>query len=394
MSEPRFNVSTQWIHVQFKESTAFPETYGFSGSHGSVHLEGILIRPVGLASKTLFVFMHPTGTLQLLPVPGEYAAMGMHVLCAASRYPRNDSALIMEKVLLDLGAYVRHAREVLGYEKVVLLGWSGAGSLALFYQSQAEHPSIRDTPAGDPVDVAGAGLIPADAVIFQAAHLSRAVMLRDSIDPSVRDEFDPDNRDVEFDLYDPANPNKPPYTADYIGEYRSRQLARMRRITARVQETLDMLRRRGSAEVERGFTTHRTLADPRYLDPALEPNGRRPEWCYLGNPEVANTSPAGLARFSTLRSWLSQWSIDDTRVEAVKLAAHLKITPLLVIENGADDCVPQRHAGMLYQAAASVDKEFHLIPGANHYYLGQPDLMFEAASLVREWMRQRNLLEY
>ena len=58
-------------------------------------------------------------------------------------------------MVLDLGAYVRHAKEKLGYQNVVLLGWSGGGSLSLFYQAEAENPTITETPAGDPVDLTG-----------------------------------------------------------------------------------------------------------------------------------------------------------------------------------------------------------------------------------------------
>ena len=72
--------------------------------------------------------MHPASTLQLMPMPAAMAATGCHVLCAGSRYAKNDSALIMEKVAFDMGAYIRHAREVLGYDKVVLIGWSGGGA--------------------------------------------------------------------------------------------------------------------------------------------------------------------------------------------------------------------------------------------------------------------------
>ncbi len=68
---------------------------------------------------------------------------------------KNDAPLILEKVLLDLGAYIRHAREQWRYKKVVIVGWSGGGALALLYQSQAERPSITHTPAGDPVDING-----------------------------------------------------------------------------------------------------------------------------------------------------------------------------------------------------------------------------------------------
>ena len=304
---PQDDISYQWVHLQCNEASAFQETYGFSGNQGAVNLEGLLMTPKGKPSSTLLIFMHPASTLQLLPVPQATVRAGAHVLCAASRYVKNDAPLILEKVLLDLGAYIRHAKEHWGYKKIVIVGWSGGGALALLYQSQAENPTITQTPAGDPVDVKSAKLIPADALVFQAAHTSRAQLLLDMLDPSVRNENDPDDRSRHLDIYDRNNPNQPPYSMDYLAEYRAAQLARMRKITAWVKETLQRLKALKTGELERGFVTHRTLAEPRFLDPALDPNDRRPGWCYLGNPETANTGPVGLARFSTLRSWLSQW---------------------------------------------------------------------------------------
>jgi dienelactone hydrolase len=316
----------------------------------------------------------------------------MHVLCAASRYARNDTPLIMEKVILDLGAYVRHAKEVWRYEKVVVVGWSGGGSLALLYQSQAERPTITHTPAGDPVDVEGAKLIPGDALILQAAHVSRAVCLADWIDPSVRDENDPDDRDPELDLYDPRNPDRPPYSREFLERFRAAQLARIRRRTAWVKDTLERLRKRGAKELERGFVTHRTMAEPRFLDGAIDPNDRRLGWCFLGEPETVNSGPAGLARFSTLRAWLSQWSIDDTNAHGERCAERVTV-PLLAIENSADDAVPQPHTGRIHQAARSADKTMKVVKGATHYYAGQPELLERAVDLCVDWMRERNLLD-
>jgi len=388
-----FEVVPDWVHVTHVESSEFREVYGFAGGgQGSVNLEGIRLRPKDRPSSTLLVYMHPASTLQLLPLPRAMVARGAHVLCAGSRYARNDSPLIMEKVLIDLGAYIRHAKEVWGYEKIVIAGWSGGGSLSLFYQSQAERPTITATPAGDPVDIPGARLIPGDAMLLQAAHLSRAVMLRDWIDPSVRDEDDPDDRDPELDLYDPRNPNQPPYSADFLARFQAAQLARVRRRTAWVKETLDTLRRRGGHEKERGFVTHRTMADPRFLDASLEPNDRPIGRCYLGHPETVNSGPVGLARFSTLRAWLSQWSIDDTNAEGERSAAGVTV-PLLAIENTADDAVPQSHVGRLHAAAGSRDKTFAAIAGATHYYVGQPELLQQAVDLTMEWLRQRRLVE-
>jgi hypothetical protein len=386
------DIEFTWLHIQYEEKSAFVETYGFSGNQGTVNLEGILIRPKKHPSDTLMIFMHPTSTLQLLPVPRAAAHHGAHVLCAASRYAKNDAALIMEKVLLDLGAYVRHAKEVLGYGKIVIVGWSGGGSLALFYQSQAENPTITSTPAGDPVDIKGAGLIPANALIFQAAHISRAQLLVDSIDPSVRHENDPDDRIRELDIYDPTNPNQPPYSADFIAQYRKTQRARIDRIRAWVWETLETLRRRNTGELERGFVIHRTFADPRFIDPTIDPNDRKPRWSYLGNPATVNTGPVALGRFSTLRSWLSQWSIEDSRADGVACAAHIRV-PFLAIENSADDAAPQPHTGMIHRAAASTDKTFHVIKGATHYYAGQPEQLAEAIILQRRWLVARRLLE-
>lgn len=384
----RQEIEHRWVHVAFDESASFTETYGFVGSQGTVNLEGVLVRPKDGGADTVFLMMHPSSTLQLLPLPGALAEAGWPVLCMGSRYVKNDAPLIYEKVALDLGACVRHAKEKLGYRHVVLLGWSGGGSLALFYQAQAELPTITQSPAGDPVDLTAAGLLPADAVVLEAAHRSRAQTLCDWIDPSVRDELDPDTRNPRFDLYSPALPVRPPYPADWLAEYRAAQRARVQRITARVQETLEALRRRGGAETERCFVTHRTLADPRFLDASIDPNDRPTGRCYMGVPETVNTGPVGLARFSTLRSWLSQWSIDHSNADGESCAEQLGV-PLLAIEHGADDAVPQPDIGLMHSACSSTDKQMYLIRGASHYFKGQPKELAESIELITSWARAR-----
>ena len=212
------------VILRFPEQGPMVETYGFAGSRGDVYLEGQRFVPLA-PSQTLFVFMHPSSTLHLLPMPMALADAGLHVLCAASRYPKNDSALVMEKVAVDLGMWIRHAREQLGYRRVVLVGWSGGGSLSLFYQAQAERPSITHTPAGDPYDLTRAGLQKADGVVFIAAHLSRAETLTQWLDPSVLDEAAPDERDPELDIYGARCPNKPPFTPGFVEKFRQAQVA-------------------------------------------------------------------------------------------------------------------------------------------------------------------------
>ena len=380
------------VVITFAERLRMVETYGFAGSQGQTVLEGQRLVPRDRPSDTVFLFMHPATTLNMLPMPAALANAGLHVMCAGSRYAKNDSALIMEKVVYDLGQYMRHAREVLGYRKVVLVGWSGGGSLSLFYQSQAEQPTITQTPAGDPYDLTEAGLIPADGVVFIAAHLSRAETLTEWLDPSVTDERDPDKRELALDIYDPRGPAKPPYSADFVKAFRAGQLARNRRITQWARDTLGYLARKNDGEMERGFVVHRTNCDVRWLDPAVDPNGRKPGWCFLGDPRIANSAPAGLARFSSLRSWLSQWSYDASNAKGTNTAPLVRKTPVLQIVNTADDAVPATHNPTIRARLGTPDKEYIEIEGATHYYVGQPEQLAQCITALTEWSRRKGLL--
>jgi pimeloyl-ACP methyl ester carboxylesterase len=386
----RYDIDRRAYGIGYREQAAFKDTYG--GVEGMVFLECHQLVPIGVSSDTALIFSHPIGGGAYLPMVTELARCGNHVIYANSRYRGNDSALIMEKVVLDLAAAVRHARERLGYERVVLGGWSGGGPLSLFYQQQAVEPSVRATPAGDPPDLAAEELIPADALLLLAAHPSRHQVLCDCIDPAIRDEADPDARDLELDLYDSANPNLPPYTADFLERFRTAQIARVRRITAGVKERLDALRCEGRPNEERAFIVHGTLADPRVLDPTIDPNDREPGVSFLGDPRVVNNGPAGLARFCTLRSWLSQWSIDDANADGVRAGADVAV-PVLVLANSADTVCTPGYARALYDGLASEDKSAVTIDGANHYYIGEdqrPHLR-RAAGICTTWLAERGL---
>jgi pimeloyl-ACP methyl ester carboxylesterase len=380
------------VVISFAEAKQMVETYGFAGTQGVTVLEGQRLVPRNRPSDTVFLFMHPATTLQLLPMPTALASAGLHVLCAGSRYAKNDSALIMEKVAYDMGAYIRHAREELGYRKVVLVGWSGGGSLSLFYQGQAENPTITHTPAGDPYDLTQAKLTPADGIIFIAAHLSRAETLTGWLDPSVTDELDPDQRDLVFDIYDPACPNKPPFSSDFVAAFRAAQIARSRKITDWALDLLATLKRRNTGEMERAFVVHRTMCDVRWIDASIDPNGRKPNWCYLGDPRIANSAPAGLARYSSLRSWLSQWSFEKSNAKGPPNAALVKTTPVLQVVNQADDAVPATHNPTIEAALATRDKEYVEIAGATHYYVNQPDQLAQCIATVTDWSRRKGLL--
>ena len=49
--------------LSFPDTTRFAETYGFGAASGRVWLEGQYLVPSERASKTLYLFMHPSATL-------------------------------------------------------------------------------------------------------------------------------------------------------------------------------------------------------------------------------------------------------------------------------------------------------------------------------------------
>jgi len=370
----------------YREESLLKEVYG--GPTGRVFVECMRIRLDDVASTTAILFSHPIGGGSFLPLVTALAHAGHHVIYCNTRYRGNDTALILEKCVLDLGACISDIKKRFGYEKVILAGWSGGGSLSLFYQDQAEHPTITQTPAGDPVDLVNAGLQPADGVMLLAAHISRSVTLTEWMDPSILDEDRPFDRDPALNIYASGCPEQPPYSAEFVARFRSAQIARNQRITARVRSTLAALQAAGESDAERPFVVNGTMCDVRWTDPTQDPSDRRPHTCYLGEPRIANDGPVGLARFTTLRSWLSQWSYDDSNANGLLNAARIS-APVLVVNNTADLACTPSHARRLFDAVASTDKTYVDIAGADHYYIERPDLLPTTTAAIGSWLEGR-----
>ncbi|CAN7507381.1 alpha/beta fold hydrolase [Phenylobacterium sp. LjRoot164] len=368
------------------DKSRLKEVYG--GPTGQVFVECMRVRPDVGDAKTVILFSHPVGGGSFLPLVSALARAGRHVVYCNPRYRGNDTALIMEKCVLDLGACIADLKTRFGYEKVVLGGWSGGGSLSLFYQDQAETPTITHTPAGDEVDIAGAGLQAADGVLLLAAHISRSVTMTEWLDPSILDEARPFERDPSLNLYDPAFPETAPYSADFVRRFRQAQIDRNRRITAWAKDQLAELKAAGDPDAERCFVVQGTMSDVRWTDPSQDPSDRRPYTCYLGDPKIVNDGPVGLGRFTTLRSWLSQWSYDESRANGVVNAGRISC-PVLVINNTADLACTPSHAQRLFDATASADKSLVHIDGADHYYAERPDLLPRATAAIGEWLDAR-----
>jgi pimeloyl-ACP methyl ester carboxylesterase len=371
---------TPYLVVQ-RDTAKRRDVYGSIGDDVVLHAQ--LLRG-DEDSTTAVVAMHPIGSPGYLPMFSGLARAGFHVIASDTRYSNGDAALLMENVLLDLGAVVKDARERLGYERVLLAGWSGGGSLMMGYQGEAEQPRIMRTASGDYTALADTTLTPADGVMILAAHRSRHYLLTEFLDASITDESRPDMRDRNLNLYDPANPHQPPYSADFLAEYRAAQIVRNRRITAYAKQRLEDLRRAGREDQEHCFVVQGTMADPRWVDPSVDPNDRGPG-SYLGDPRLVNDGPSALARFTTTRSWLSQWSLDDAQVDAVEAARRVSV-PVLILENSADDACPPEHPRAIFAAIPHEDKQMTLIEGANHYYSGQREHLQSALDHIGSWI--------
>jgi pimeloyl-ACP methyl ester carboxylesterase len=313
--------------------------------------------------------------------------VGLAGLRLRSRFAGDDSTLIMEEVMLDIAAGVKFLREW-GCNKVILFGHSGGGPLMSFYQSQAESPTVRATPAGDPPDLTTAELQPADAIITSGAHLGRHHSLVDRIDPSVVSENDPFATDPDLDMFNPKN--GPPYSNEFLSRYRKAQPARVEKITAWARGELEGLKKRNHpVSRDLPFIVWRTEADPLYLDLSIEPNLRSRGNNRGDNAFALNYAPKAQGRFSSLCSWLSQWGSSTSNADTLRHIARVSV-PLLITQGTADRS-PMSRAQKIFDAAGTEDKSLYWAEGATHYYRGQKEILLKTCQHILEWLRARGM---
>jgi pimeloyl-ACP methyl ester carboxylesterase len=342
---------------------------------------GSEVRDASAPRSTAVVFCHPTANfLGHYALPG-LAARGFGAVGLTTRYVGNDSSLILENCLLDIGSMVRHLREELGYERVVLVGNSGGASIVPYYQAQAVQPTVSAPPGNGP-DLTTAGLTPVDGVIMFMAHPSRARLSTEWLDPAIRDENDPFDRDPELDVY--GGKHTAPFSDEFIAAYRAAQLERNRRISRWAEQRLASL---PEGLDDFPFVVHGTCADLRFLDGRIDPSDRPIGVSLWGPPEVANMLPAGIGRYSTCRSWLNQWSVDHTYGSAMQWLPDVQV-PVL-IEYGTADVTVLPQMGEEMHAAAGAGAEQIAIAGAGHYFEGTPELLEQALDGMSEWITRK-----
>ncbi|MEE9608784.1 MAG: alpha/beta hydrolase, partial [Myxococcota bacterium] len=318
-------------------------------AHGWLYARG--------GEDSVVCLMHPRADFARHYAVPALVEAGFAVLCVNSRWLNNDATLVHEIVLLDTAAALSAVRE--RYERVVLCGNSGGGSLFTFYLSQALAPAgerLRETAAGDPFDLNRFELPAADAIVYLAAHPGEGHYLLHAIDPSLREEGDPVSCDAALDMYAAQNgfaepPAQSRYDQAFLAAYRNGQRARIARIDAEARRRVDRRRaarqrwKETGSEADRRLSlatdflvVYRTDADPRCVDLSLDRSRRDYGSLWGVRPDWINYGAVGFARVVSPEAWLSTWSGLASRAELTETGARMTLPALLVSYTG-DNCI-------------------------------------------------------
>jgi len=339
----------------------------------------------GCGKDVVFLISHPAINFLYHYLLEPLRSRGIAAAAVTTRHTNNDSSLLMERVIQDVGAGVKFLRER-GYQRVILIGNSGGGSLMSLYQSQAETLTITSTPDGRPFDIIPEDLPKADAIALLSAHRGRHLYFRESLDPSMLCESDFLSTDPALDMYNTEN--GPKYSEAWLEGYYQAQSARHQRLTNWVEGRLRELEALGGEADDQGFVIHRTYAKPSTLDPTIDPNDRPlGDMTIYGKSKSVNYSAGVLGRFTTLRSFMSQWSTKSLADGPARLAE--TTVPCLNVEYSADaGCLPRDTAP--YTVAAGARGERYLLKGAGHFPFLQQDgdkIIADLADTLVDWAR-------
>ncbi len=369
--------------------------------------------------RTAVCFMHPQADMSRHYATPALAGAGYAVFGQNSRWLNNDALCVHEALLLDVAAGVRFLRQR-GFERIVLIGNSGGGSLYAFYiaQSATAPPArLRETPAGDGLDLNAVELPPVEGFVMLAAHLGEGRVLMQMIDPSVIDESDPLSCDTALDPFNPANGYRHPpassrYSPDFVQRYRQAQRDRVARLDAIARrhlaaraEARDRLRAGDfgarpwgeQARALRASVVHphmivfRTEADLRAFDLSLDPSERDTGSLFSYRPDLTNYMEFGFARVTTPRAWLSTWSGLASNA-AVEVNGPRVTVPSLVLSYTGDNAIFPGDAQAAYAAHGARDKQISSAPGDHYgFAVGTQERTAAPIALAKvvEWLRER-----
>jgi pimeloyl-ACP methyl ester carboxylesterase len=356
---------------------------------------GLLYMPATSKPRTVVIMAHPRGDFaQHYSIPF-WVEAGFAAFAQNTRYLNNDSMMLHENLLIDLAAGMRYLREEQGFERIVMLGNSGGGSLFSYYDAEARLPKgtrVSAPPGGGPPDLNQFDFPTADGLILLAAHPGQGKVLMGSLDASVADENNPFATDPALDPYDERNGFKVPpaetrYDPQWLAHYRAGQRARVARIDAIARGYIAEAQNARAASKASDFAkappehrtsiqrrmmaprimvVYRTLANPNYFDLSLEPSERVVGSIFAARPELFNYHAFGLGHVVTPDAWLSTWSGLSSYANLERNLPKVQV-PTLVVGANADQDIFISDVRTEFDLSGAKDKKIEFIEGADHF---------------------------
>lgn len=249
-------------------STSVPAPASFTTTTvllGKAQVIGALYQPTkATPNRSIGLFLTHENNNFIGTVPCvQLAQRGFTVLCAKSQYAEQAVAH-WDELALDVAGAVSYLRGLATVKRVVLVGWSGGGSIMSYYQNVAENgiATCQDSRRLDPCSKDLAGMPPADGVVLLDSIPGIAFSDLTALDASVKDENDLRHRDQSLDMYDPVNGYSASGSSDYDHAFTDRYL--------------NAQARRETGLITRAQRLQRAVAAGRgqYTDDAPMPTGR------------------------------------------------------------------------------------------------------------------------
>ncbi len=166
---------------------------------------------------------------------------------------------------------------------------------------------------------------------------------------------------------------------EFLVRIREGQAARMQRITQWVQERLAELEAEHGPDADEAFIVHRTNADPFMFAETSDFKGDREAIREM------NLAANGLGRFTSLRSWLSQWATGISQADGPSDMKRTTVPVLSIVQQGDH----RAHPDYLRQWEEAIGDRFtgHHYFDATHYMdpKEQRSMIIELAQLISEF---------
>jgi pimeloyl-ACP methyl ester carboxylesterase len=358
----------------------------------------------GPVSHIAFLAIHRTGnylshvSTQQMPQRG-YSVLGMN-----ARFRNNEADVNWELIALDVRNGVRYLRSQPGITTVILIGHSGGGPTTSYYQAVAENgPAYCQGPNKlSPCSSSQlSGFQPsdkADAIVFMDAHPSNTITTLRAVNGAVQSEENPKNTSANLDPFsinNGFNPNgNSVFSQDFVDRYFKAQSQRMNKL---IEEALQARKKIEAGQYfptdDDAFIFYRTNARLSNFSTGVHGSTFNPAQLLKNNGTVVNGQIVTTVRvpdpslreadatfdgvkFLTLTSFLSAnaiWSthsLNENEIDwcssnnSVPCAVASISVPILVMSMQGHYFI--RDGEYIYETAASGDKEFIVVEGANH----------------------------